>query len=416
MKYAVSTPRAILHDATPCRPTPSGGAGADFSNQTTRKRHSRDDTGSPVGDFPRSGGEQMNPIDRSLAPALVMTAALLFASPLWAAQAKAKAARDGEPEAVKNASAEDLPERLDKEPKLLESITAHKKALEVLAQHPRLDEIAEDHPHVLKEIATHPKAAEFLVQHPRLEYILAYNSGGLEATLANHPYLAQTLARHPELEAVVELNPDLVRAMAEHPGASKALAEHPGFAAMAERHPGHLEWFLKCRPEFKLPELTMKCWREAEEALRTVREERFLALATEHAGLAYAVCHHPLAALHLASHPRLAEIAAKHPWLTAHIAAHPEAARVLANHIHMDKLLASDPRGFEHAVATHPELAEKLASHPRLADIVKDHPALVRHIAHHPAAAKALSEHRDFTRIAAAHPHLDREIARHGRK
>jgi len=64
------------------------------------------------------------------------------------------------------AQSADLPEQLDVHPGWLKHILKNTDALIALAQHPRLDEIAEDHPHVLDAIAAHPRAAEFLVDHP----------------------------------------------------------------------------------------------------------------------------------------------------------------------------------------------------------------------------------------------------------
>lgn len=94
-------------------------------------------------------------------------------------------------------------------PQLIESIADFHSASMLLAQHPRLGEIAEADHYLCRRLTRWKDVARKLAVNPECDRVIARDPEGIYRAIKNDRSLARILARNPMFHRMIGENPDL---------------------------------------------------------------------------------------------------------------------------------------------------------------------------------------------------------------
>ncbi len=101
-------------------------------------------------------------------------------------------------------------------PEIIEAITRYPKASAILAQHPRLGNIAEVDHYLCRQLAKWRSAAMLLSSNGEADQVIALDPDGIYQAIKRYPKVIQHLTKNPSFYQILEDNPEIGRIIANH--------------------------------------------------------------------------------------------------------------------------------------------------------------------------------------------------------
>jgi hypothetical protein len=101
-------------------------------------------------------------------------------------------------------------------PTIISAICAHRKSAKILADHPRIAEIADVDHYVCRRITKWRGASLALVRNPHCDHVIALDPEGIYRAIRRDPKIARELAISPMFNKMIIDNPDLATVIARH--------------------------------------------------------------------------------------------------------------------------------------------------------------------------------------------------------
>jgi hypothetical protein len=101
-------------------------------------------------------------------------------------------------------------------PEIIEAVARHHSAAIILAQHPRLGEIAEADHYLCRALTKWKNVARLMAQNGQADKVVALDPEGIYRMIKRDRVTARRLARNPMFDQMVNENPDLGKLIAAY--------------------------------------------------------------------------------------------------------------------------------------------------------------------------------------------------------